>query len=61
MYKIVCDDLDVLYTYAGSTTDFIKRKYQHIRNSKNEYKAHLKLYQIINENGGWENFTIVKL
>ena len=61
MYKIGCDDLDVKYTYVGSSKHFTTRKCQHKIDSKNEKKAHQKLYQVINEHGGWENWTMVKI
>ena len=29
IYKIVCNDLDVKFTYVGHTTNITKRRYQH--------------------------------
>jgi len=60
-YKIVCNDLDVKYTYVGSTTNFTRRKCQHKGNSNDEKYGHMKLYKIINENGGFANWTMVKI
>jgi hypothetical protein len=47
--------------YVGSTTDFIKRKYRHkyVCNNNNNSKYHLKVYQMIRENGGWDCFKIM--
>lgn len=39
MYKIVCNDQEVLYTCAGSTKNFIKRKSRHKCDSKNRKKC----------------------
>jgi len=59
IYKIVCNDLNVKDIYVGSTTDFRKRKYHHKSNCKNENC--LKVYQLIRENGGWDNWTMVEI
>ena len=61
VYKIVSNDLDVKYTYVGSTMNFTRRKCRHKRNSKNEKRAHLKLYSTINEHGGWNNWSMIKI
>lgn len=44
------------YTYTGSTTQFVKRKYQHKHKALNLDQA--RLYQIINQEGGWKKATI---
>ena len=43
--------------YVGSTTNFVKRKHQHKRNSSNEKqkKYNIPLYNFIRESGGWGN------
>jgi hypothetical protein len=58
IYKIVCRDLTIEDCYVGSTTDF--------RNRKNVHKSHcktknLKLYEFINSNGGWDNWTMIEI
>jgi len=58
IYKIVCNDENVLESYVGHTTNFVKRKYNHKSNCKTN---NLKLYQMIRENGGWNNFTMIPL
>jgi len=60
-YKIVCDDLNVKDCYVGHTTDMTKRKHAHKSRCHNEKDKHhnLKIYQIIRENGGWENWNMV--
>jgi hypothetical protein len=61
IYKIVCNDTAITDIYVGSTTDFRKRKTLHkrtcIHSSQNRH--HLKVYQFIRENGGWDNWDMV--
>ena len=59
-YKIVCDDKPD-YSYVGSTRAFDNRKYTHKSNCNNENSKmyNLKLYQIIRENDGWDNWRMV--
>ena len=61
IYKIVCDDLSVKDCYVGHTINMTKRKYTHKSHCNNEKdkKHNLKIYQIIRENGGWENWNMV--
>jgi GIY-YIG catalytic domain len=40
------------FLYIGSTENFTQRKYNHKLNCKK--KINFKLYQIINDNGGWD-------
>jgi hypothetical protein len=59
IYKIWKDD----DFYVGSTTDFASRKSRHKHNSNNE-KSHnynFKLYQIIREKGGWNEWQMTPL
>lgn len=60
MYVIRPIDWSVKLLYVGSTTDFIRRKWQHKHKCHNpairEYNY--KLYKLIRENGGWSNFTM---
>jgi len=61
MYKIVCDDLNVKDCYVGHTTNMTKRKYKHKTACNNEKnKAYnRKIYQIIRQNGGWSNWSML--
>ena len=61
IYKIVCNDLTVKDCYVGHTTDMTKRKYCHKSNCNNEKdkRNNYKIYQIIRENGGWDNWNMV--
>tara|TARA_R100001198_G_C5175107_1_gene174161 strand:+ start:150 stop:809 length:660 start_codon:yes stop_codon:yes gene_type:complete len=48
--------------YIGSSYDFKKRCWTHKSNCKNENKKNnLKVYKYIRGNGGWNEWTIVKL
>jgi hypothetical protein len=59
IYKIVCNDLNVKDIYVGNTTDFTKRKNKH--KSCCDTNASYKIYQIIRDNGGWENWTMLEI
>ena len=61
MYKFVCNDLNIIDVYTGSTTDFISRKSEHKYNcnNPNSKKYNLKIYQTIRENGGWDNWSMI--
>ena len=61
IYKIVCNDLNVNQCYVGHTTDMTKRKWGHksvCNNDKNKGHNH-KIYKIIRENGGWDNWNML--
>ena len=61
IYKIVCNDLSVKDCYVGHTTNMTERKHNHKSRCNNEKnKSHnLKIYQIIRENGGWDNWNML--
>ena len=59
IYKIVCLDLEIKDIYVGSTTNFIKRKYQHKLLSGKH--TNLKLYDTIYDNGGWEAWEMIEI
>jgi hypothetical protein len=61
IYKIVCNDLNIKDIYVGHTTDFIRRKSEHIRHCTYECNKNIKLYQFINTNGGFCNFTMLEI
>ena len=54
IYKIVCNDLNVVDCYVGSTTNFTNRKNQHKRNK-------MKIYETMRANGGWDNWSIIEI
>jgi hypothetical protein len=64
IYKLVHkDDPDNHETYVGHTTDFRDRKSSHKRRCEDpdNSKHHLKVYQYIRENGGWDNFIMLEI
>ena len=58
IYKIVCNDITITNIYVGSTTNFTQRKYQHKCGCN---KMDLKIYQTINDNGGWNNWSMIEI
>jgi len=60
IYKIQSIDNPELL-YVGSTVDFVKRKCAHKSDCGNPKKNHLKIYTMINQNGGWSMFSMIEL
>ena len=62
IYKIQHIDNDTLL-YIGSTTDFTKRKCAHKNTCNNEKskKYNGKVYKMIRDNGGWEEFEMIQI
>ena len=60
IYKIQSIDNEELL-YVGSTTNFIKRKQCHKKlcNNLNNRHNDLKVYKMIRENGGWDQFSMI--
>ena len=54
---------DCKFVYVGSTLNFISRKCQHkhVCYNDNTKNHNLKVYQIIRENGGWDEWNMVPL
>lgn len=59
-YKIYCKDIDFHDVYIGHTTNFVQRKHTHKRacNKSTDQSHHLKVYKIIREHGGWDNWNM---
>jgi hypothetical protein len=55
IYQIFCKDHLVNENYIGQTECFEQRKYSHQRSCKD---SDLKLYKIIREKGGWDNWEM---
>jgi hypothetical protein len=60
IYKLVCNDLEITDIYVGHTTNFIKRKQNH-KNRCNNKNINLLVYEIIRNNGGFENWSMVMI
>ena len=63
MYKLVPKDLNSDLHYVGHTTNFRCRKSQHKRtcNTITYTNYHLKVYKMIRENGGWEEWEMIEI
>jgi hypothetical protein len=64
MYKIQPKNNDLFFSYIGHTADFSKRCETHKRNTtniKDRKHYHLKVYQTIRDNGGWDEWEIIEL
>ena len=63
IYEINCNNKEIIEKYIGSTTNFRSRKAQHKRmcNDINSNFYYLKIYMIIRENGGWDNWKMVPI
>lgn len=63
IYKIVCNDINVKDCYVGHTTQFRERKASHKSKCNNEKNKlyNLNIYQIIRENGGWSNWSMIEI
>ena len=62
-YKFVCQNEEIQSSYVGSTVDFTKRKAVHKSacNNENHKKHHLQIYQMIRDNGGWDNWKMLEI
>jgi hypothetical protein len=60
IYKICCKDSNVLDIYVGHTTNFRQRKSQH-KLACNKLDNTCKIYDVINQNGGWDYWDMVEL
>lgn len=59
-YEIKCNDSNITDFYIGSTMNFTRRKCQHKHHCNNKLSdaSNYKIYNIIRENGGWDNWTM---
>ena len=60
IYKIYCKDPSVNDIYVGHTTNFTQRKYAHKVCCNNETNK-TKIYKIMRNNGGWENWEMEEI
>jgi hypothetical protein len=58
IYKITCNDDNIKDVYVGHTTNFVQRKYAHKQCCINETSGICKLYKVIRNNGGWNNWKM---
>tara|TARA_R110000796_G_C14224616_1_gene395085 strand:- start:7 stop:483 length:477 start_codon:yes stop_codon:yes gene_type:complete len=62
IYRIFCKDTTILDSYIGKCKNLEdrKRSHKHYANP-NSRLSYLKLYQVINNNGGYDNWDIIVL
>lgn len=60
IYKITCKDPNIHDVYVGHTVNFVQRKKAHqLSCMKSSSPAHnCKVYKVIRNNGGWDNWTM---
>ena len=63
IYKLCCNDPSITEIYIGHTTNFIQRKHNHHSSccNKNLKNYNIYVYQIIRNNGGWDNWSMLKI
>ena len=62
IYKIVSNDENINDCYVGSTANFNKRKNNHKVNcNSNNAMNHYKVYEMIRNNGGWNNWSMLPI
>ena len=61
IYKLCCKDTDIKECYIGSTCNYSRRKAEHKSkcNNENDRAYNFKVYQVIRDNGGWDNWDFV--
>jgi len=62
-YRFVCNDPEIKSSYVGSTVNFTERKANHKKccNNPNDKVYHLKIYETIRDNGGWNNWRMIEI
>jgi hypothetical protein len=63
IYKIVSKDISDTSTYVGSSVRWRHRRNCHKSDCNNDKSKNYnyKVYQYIRQNGGWDNFEVVKI
>jgi predicted GIY-YIG superfamily endonuclease len=61
IYKLCCNDTNITDIYIGVTTNFRQRKNTHKYDSKSELKKHLRVYDFINKNGRFSNWSMIEI
>jgi hypothetical protein len=63
MYKILPKNAALDYCYIGHTNNFSFRKQQHRAPciDTSHSKAHIKIYETIRNNGGWDDWEMIEL
>ena len=63
IYKVICIDDNIKDVYVGHTINFTRRRNEHKNSCNNEKRKsfNYKLYKIIRENGGWNNWSMIEV
>lgn len=63
IYKLCCNDINITDIYVGHTTNFKQRNQGHKKccNNPNSKSYNVYKYQFIRDNGGYENWKMIKL
>ena len=61
MYKIVCKDTTITDCYVGHTTNMKNRKGVHKHDCHSDDTKEAKVYEVINSNGGWDNWSMLEI
>ena len=63
VYKIICKVESITDIYIGSTVNFKRRRYGHKNccTNPNIKDYNLKVYKFIRDNGGWDNWQMIKI
>jgi hypothetical protein len=63
IYKLCCNDINIKEIYVGHSTDFKSRNQDHKTscNNPNNKKYNYYKYKFIRDNGGYENWKMIKL
>lgn len=63
IYKICCNDLNIIDIYIGHTCNLVKRRNAHKKSCNNEKDKsyNINLYQFIRSNGGWDNWSVIEI
>tara|TARA_R110001592_G_scaffold342860_1_gene632919 strand:- start:248 stop:694 length:447 start_codon:yes stop_codon:yes gene_type:complete len=63
VYKIICKDKSITDMYIGSTVNFRGRGWGHKTccNNPNCNSYNYKVYKFIRDNGGWDNWQMIKI
>jgi hypothetical protein len=61
IYEIICKDVNITERYVGSTTNLVKRRYEHKSSCNNEKSKQYNryVYQFIRAYGEWGNWDVV--
>ena len=62
-YKFCCKSDNIHSCYVGHTSNFNRRKHEHKSrcNNENDKKYNFKLYKLIRENGGFDNWGMIEI